>query len=318
MQAIVQHRYGGPDVLAIEEVARPVPREGQVLVRVHAAAMFAGDAFVIRGRPWLVRLATGLRRPRHPIPGIDVAGVVESVGAGVTRLRPGDAVFGWSAGTFADYVCDGDDHFVAKPAALSFEQAAAVPEAALTAVQAFRHARLEAGQSVLVIGASGGVGTFAVQVAKAMGATVTGVCSTRNLELVRSIGADSVIDYTANDVTGGDQRFDVILQVAGTTSPLRLRRALSPRGTLVLSSGQGPLGGIDRILKALVVSPFVGQRLTTFVTKENGEDLETIRALLESATIRPVIDRTFPLRRASDALRYLEAGHTQGKVVLTA
>ena len=231
MQAIVQHRYGAPDVLTLEEIEAPRPIDDQVLVRVHAAALFAGDSFIMRGRPLMIRLTTGLRRPRHQIPGTDVAGVVEAVGPAAVRLRPGDAVFGWSSGTFADFVCDTEDHFELRPTGLTFEQAAAVPEAALTALQGLRDAgRVQPGQSVLVIGASGGVGTFAVQIAKALGATVTGVCSTRNLELVRSIGADAVIDYTVGDFTTGAERYDVILQVAGTVSPMRLRRLLTPAG----------------------------------------------------------------------------------------
>ena len=318
MQAIVQHRYGSPEVLSMEAVDRPVPRDGQALVRVHAASLFAGDSFVVRGRPLLVRITTGLRRPRNPIPGIDVAGVVERVGPGVRRLQPGDRVFGWSSGTFADYVCDTEEHFVPMPANLSFEGAAAVPEAALTALQGLRDSgRVRAGQSVLVIGASGGVGTFAVQIARALGATVTGVCSTRNLELVRSIGAESVIDYTAGDITTGADRYDVILQVAGTESPMRLRRLLAPGGTLVLSSGMGRLNGVDRIVTALIASPFVRQRLTTFVTKENHADLVTLRDLIKAGAVVPVIDRTYPLRQAQDAFRHLESGHTQGKIVLT-
>ena len=320
MQAIVQHRYGAPDVLALEEIEVPRPIDDQVLVRVHAAALFAGDSFIMRGRPLMVRLTTGLRRPRNPIPGIDVAGVVEHVGPGVSRSRPGDQVFGWSSGTFADYVCDTEEHFEAMPAHLTFEQAAAVPEAAMTALQGLRDAgRVQPGQSVLVIGASGGVGTFAVQIARALGAaTVTGVCSTRNVELVRSIGADAVIDYTAGDITTGDERYDVILQVAGTESPMRLRRLLAPGGTLVLSSGMGRLNGVDRIVTALIASPLVRQRMTTFVTKENHADLVTLRELIESGSVRPIIDRTYPLGQARDAFRHLESGHTQGKIVLTA
>lgn len=318
MQAIVQHRYGPPEVLALEAVDRPTPGDGQVLIRVQAAALFAGDSFVVRGRPLMLRLATGLRRPTNPIPGMDVAGVVEAVGPRVSRLQPGDRVFGWSSGTFADYVCDTEEHFEAMPAGLTFEEAAAVPEAAMTALQGLRHGRLRPGQSVLVIGASGGVGTFAVQIAKALGAaTVTGVCSTRNLELVRSIGAEAVIDYTTGDIAAWPERFDVILQVAGTESPLRLRRLLAPGGSLVLSSGMGRFNGVDRIVAALVASPIVRQRLTSFMTKENHADLVTLRELIESGAVRPVIDRTYPLGQARDAFRHLESGHTRGKIVLT-
>ncbi len=318
MQAIVQHRYGSPDVLALREVDRPVPAPGQVLVRVHAASVFFGDWRVMRGSPFVLRFATGLRRPKNPIPGIDVAGVVEEVGAGVTALRPGDEVFGWTAGSLAEYACGDADQFIPKPANLTLAEAATVPEAGMTALQGLRdQGRVGPGQRVLIIGASGGVGTFAVQIAKALGAEVTGVCSTRNLELVRSIGADHVIDYTQADITALDARYDVIFQAAGTDSPGRLRRILTPTGTLVLSNGQGRMAGIDRIVKALVLSPFVRQRLAVFVTKEHRADLEALKSLIEAGKVRPVIDRSYPLRDAPEAVRYLEAGHTQGKVVIT-
>lgn len=318
MQAIVQHRYGSPDVLALREVDRPVPAPGQVLVRVHAASVFFGDWRVMRGSPFVLRFATGLRRPKNPIPGIDVAGVVEEVGAGVTALRPGDEVFGWTAGSLAEYACGDADQFIPKPANLTLAEAATVPEAGMTALQGLRdQGRVGPGQRVLIIGASGGVGTFAVQIAKALGAEVTGVCSTRNLELVRSIGADHVIDYAKADVTALDARYDVIFQAAGTDSPARLRRILTPTGTLVLSNGQGRMAGIDRIVKALVLSPFVRQRLAVFVTKEHRADLEALKSLIEAGKVRPVIDRSYPLRDAPEAVRYLEAGHTQGKVVIT-
>ena len=318
MRAIVRDRYGTADVLRLREIARPRPKAGQVLVRVRAASLFAGDIFVIRGRPILLRLTTGLLRPRVVVPGTDVAGVVEDVGDGVTDLRPGDEVFGWSAGTLAEYVCDGADHFVHRPPGLPLEQAAAVPETAMTALQGLRDAgRVGPGHSVLVIGASGGVGTFAVQVAKALGAEVTGVCRGRNTELVRAIGADHVIDYTQVDLEAIDDRYDVILQVAGTAAPGRLRRLLTRGGTLVLSSGQGRLNGTDRIVKALVTSPFVSQRLVTFVTRENREDLLAIRELIEAGQVTPVIDRTYTLAEAADAVRYVGEGHSRGKVLIT-
>jgi NADPH:quinone reductase-like Zn-dependent oxidoreductase len=318
MQAIVQARYGSPDVLALRDIPRPAPGEGDVLVRVRAASIFFGDWRLIRGTPFVVRFATGLRRPRNAVPGLDVAGVVEAVGANVTRLRPGDEVFGWCAGAFAEFACAPEDHFEAMPSTLSFEEAAAVPEAALTALQGLRdQGRVGPGQRVLVIGASGGVGTFAVQIAKALGAEVTGVCSTRNLELVRSIGADHVIDYTIDDLTRRTERYDVIFQAAGTASPRRLRRLLTSSGTLVLSSGQGRFAGIDRIIAAMLLRPFVRQRMAVYVTNENHADLVTLKDLIEAGRIRPVIDRRFPLPETPDAVRYLEAGHTRGKVVIT-
>jgi NADPH:quinone reductase-like Zn-dependent oxidoreductase len=317
MRAIVRDRYGSPDVLRLGEVARPVPAPDQVLVRVHAASIFAGDVFALRGRPLMVRLATGIRRPKHPIPGIDVAGVVEAVGAKVTSLRAGDEVFGWSAGTLAEYVVDSADHFATRPSTLTLEEAATVPETAMTALQGLRNGRIEAGQSVLVIGASGGVGSFAVQIAKAFGAEVTAVASTRNVELVRSMGAAHVIDYERDDLLATPARFDLILQVAGTASPRALRRLLKPKGQLILSSGQGRLNGVDRIITAMVTSAFVSQRLATFVTKENHADLLTLREMAEAGSFRPVIDRTYPLAEAADAFRYLAAGHTRGKVVIT-
>jgi NADPH:quinone reductase-like Zn-dependent oxidoreductase len=318
MKAIVRERYGQADILELREIARPRPGAGQVLVSTRAASLFAGDIFVIRGRPLFVRLATGLLRPKNKVPGIDVAGIVEEVGDGVADLRPGDEVFGWSAGTLAESVCDSADHFVTRPSNLSLEQAAVVPEAAMTALQGLRDAgRVQPGQKVLVIGASGGVGSFAVQIAKALGAEVTGVCSDRNVELVRSIGADHVIDYTQGDITSTDGRYDVILQVAGKTAPGRLRRLLSREGTLVLSSGEGRLNGIDRIVKALATSPFVSQRLVTFVTRENRADLLALKELIEAAKVVPVIDRSYRLADAPDAVRYVAAGHTRGKVVIT-
>ena len=318
MQAIVQRRYGAPaDVLALEEIERPEPATGQVRIRVRAASVFFGDWRILRGSPFLLRFATGLRRPSNPVPGMDVAGVVDAVGPGVTSLEPGDEVFGWTTGSLAEFACAPADQFVAKPANLSFEEAASVPEAAMTALQGLRDVgRVQAGHKVLVIGASGGCGTFAVQLAKAFGAEVIGVCSTRNLELVRSIGADHVIDYTSEDVLATAGRFDVIYQAAGTASPRRLRRLLTPTGTLVLSNGSGRFAGIDRIVQALVLSPFVRQRLAVYVTKENRDDLLALRELLEAGTIRPVIDRTYPLGQAPEAFRYLEAGHARGKVVI--
>jgi len=317
MKAIVHRRYGPPDVLRLEDLPEPKPGAGEVLVRVRAASIFAGDLYAVRGAPFFVRFATGLRRPRNPIPGIDLAGVVEGTGPGVTDLRAGDEVFGFAAGSLAELACVPADHLVRRPENLTIEQAAAVPEAGMTALQGLRdHGRVRAGQRVLVIGASGGVGTFAVQIAKALGAEVTGVCGPANLELVRSIGADHVLDHTRTDVTTAVARYDVILQLAGTASPRRLRRALAPGGTLVLSSGQGRVAGVDRILAAIVLNPFVRERLAVFVTKENGTDLGILAEMLAAGQVRPVIDRTYLLAEAAEAFRYLEAGHAHGKVVI--
>lgn len=317
MRAVVQDRYGPPDLLRLEEVPVPEPAAGEVLVRVHAASIFFGDWRAMRGSPAIIRSATGWRRPKHRVPGIELAGVVEAVGPDVADHAVGDAVFGWGPGALADLASVPADQLVAKPEGLTFDEAAAIPEAGMTALQGLRDAAgVQAGQRVLVIGASGGVGTFAVQIAKALGAQVTAVCRTRNVELVRSIGADEVIDYTRDDLEGRPERWDVIFQAAGTLSPNRLRRLLTPTGTLVLSNGQGRFAGIDRILTATILDPFVRQRLVVFLTRENRADLLAVRDLVESGAVRPVIDRYFPLEATPDAFRYLEAGHTQGKVVI--
>ena len=317
MKAIVHRRYGPPDVLALEELPRPEPGPGEVRLRVCAASVFAGDWHIVRGAPFFVRLSTGLRRPRNPIPGIDLAGTVDATGSGVNGLQAGDEVFGFASGSLAELVCVPAGQLVRLPANLSLEEAATVPEAGMTALQGLRdQGRVQAGHRVLVIGASSGVGTFAVQIAKAFGAEVTGVCGPANLELVRSIGADHVIDYTRTDAATSGELYDVILQLAGTASPGRLRRALVPGGTLVLSSGMGRVAGVDRILAAMLLNPFVRERLAVFVTKENGADLATLAGMIAAGQVRPVIDRTYPLADAAEALRYLEAGHARGKVVI--
>jgi NADPH:quinone reductase-like Zn-dependent oxidoreductase len=321
MQAITYHRYGGPDVLELEEVERPVPGDDEVLVRVLAASVNPRDWHYLRGLPYLLR-PVALRVPEDGGLGSDVAGRVEAVGRAVTRFRPGDEVFAFvRKGGFAEYTCVPEDVLGPKPANLSFEQAAAVPLAALTALQGLRdHGRARPGQRVLIIGASGGVGTFAVQLAKRFGAEVTGVCSTRNLELVRSLGADHVVDYTREDFAGNGRRYDLIFQLAGARSPAGCRRALAPKGQLILSSGEGPgpwIGPLGRMLQAVVLSPFVNQRLGAFEARPDGDDLRALTELIEAGRVAPVIDRTYPLAETPAALRYLETGHARGKVVIT-
>jgi NADPH:quinone reductase-like Zn-dependent oxidoreductase len=317
MKAIVHRRYGPPDVLVLEELPSPEPGPGEARVRVRAASVFAGDWHLVRGTPFFVRLTAGLRRPRNPIPGIDLAGIVDAIGPGVKDLQVGDEVFGFASGSLAELVCVPTGQLVRKPGNLSLEEAATVPEAGMTALQGLRdHGRVQPGQRVLVIGASGGVGTFAVQIAKALGAETTGACGPSNLDLVRSIGADHVIDYTRTDVTAAGERYDVILQLAGTASPRRLRRALVPGGTLVLSNGSGRIAGLDRIVAAVLLNPFVRERLAVFVTNENGTDLATLAGMIGAGLVRPVIDRTYPLAETAAALRYLETGHARGKVVV--
>ncbi len=319
MKAIAQDRYGSADVLEFREIDRPEVGDDAVLVRVRAAAVNALDWHVMRGSPYIARPMIGWRRP-PTVRGVDVAGEVEAVGRNVQQFRPGDAVFGWCLGAFAEYASAGEDHFVAKPANLTYEEAAAVPLAGMTALQGLRDAgNLQAGERVLIIGASGGVGTYAVQIAKALGAEVTGVCSTRNLDLVRSIGADHVIDYTREDFIADGPRFDLIFELAGTRSPLAIRRALTPGGRLVMSSGAGGrwLGPIGRMVKARLASPFVSQRMAFLTATENHADLVTLHELIGSGSVRPVIDRSYGLREAPDAIRYVDAGHTRGKTVVT-
>jgi NADPH:quinone reductase-like Zn-dependent oxidoreductase len=321
MRAAVQQRYGPPSVLESSEVALPMPGPGEVLVQVRAAAVHPGDYFVMTGEPYVVRLAFGLRRPRHGIPGRDLAGVVAVVGKDVTAVRPGEEVFGWSTeGTLAQYACVPADHLVPVPAGVSALEAAAVPTSALTAWQAMsRIANVRPGQSVLVTGASGGVGSFAVQIAKALGAEVTGVCSARNVDLVRSLGADHVVDYTRTDFTRAGKRYDVILDNVEAQPLAAVRRALAPAGTLIPNSGRGGrwLGPLGRIVKARLLSAFTRQRLRPFASVEKRQDLLALADLLATGQVAPVIDRTYPLDHAADALRYVAAGHTRGKVVVT-
>jgi NADPH:quinone reductase-like Zn-dependent oxidoreductase len=321
MQAIVQRCYGSPEVLESADVDRPAVGDDDVLVRVRAASVHPGDYFIMTGEPYVVRLAFGLRRPRHPIPGRDLAGVVAAIGKDVADLQPGDEVFGWSTtGTLAEYACVPADQLVRTPANLSAGQAAAVPTSGLTALQALRDiAHVQPGHAVLITGASGGVGTFAVQIAKALGAEVTGVCSTRNMELVRSVGADHVIDYTRTDFTRTGLRYDVIFDSVEAQSLSEVRRALTPTGTLIPNSGRGGrwVGPLGRIVKARARSVFTRQTLQPFLSVGKRQDLLDLAELLEAAQLTPVIDRTYPLSEAAEALRYVGAGHTRGKVVVT-
>jgi NADPH:quinone reductase-like Zn-dependent oxidoreductase len=321
MQAITQDRYGeAEDVLRLEEIARPAIGDEDVLLRVHAAGVDRGVWHLMTGLPYPVRLACGIRAPKTRVRGREVAGRVEATGSAVTALRVGDEVFGIADGSFAQYASARPGKLAPKPANLTFAQAAAVPVSALTALQAVRdRGRVQAGQKVLVIGASGGVGTFAVQIAKAAGAEVTGVSSTAKLDLVRSLGADHVIDYARDDITAGGQRYDVIIDTGGNRPLSQLRRALTPRGTLVIvgsETGGRWLGGSDRQLRALMLSPFTSQRLTTLICSENTQDLQALTELIESGQVRPVIDRTYPLSQIPQAIQYLRDGHAQGKVVV--
>jgi NADPH:quinone reductase-like Zn-dependent oxidoreductase len=321
MRAIVYYRYGSPEVLQHQEVDDPVVRDDAVLVRVRAAAANPYDWHFIRGEPYFMRLISGLQTPKRNDLGVDFSGLVEAVGRDVTQFQPGNEVFGMCHGAFAEYLCAPESEVALKPTTLTFEQAAAVPLAGLTALQGLRDAgQLQPAQRVLIIGASGGVGTFAVQIAKSMGAHVTGVCSTRNLELVRALGADRVIDYTQEDFTRSGEKYDLIFQLAGMLSPSRCRRALAPKGRLILSSGDSDgrwIGPVDRILKAVALSPFVSQTLSPLFTKPSKKDLEHLTILVEAGKLAPVIDRTYSLSEVPEAIRRLEQGHARGKIVIT-
>ena len=322
MQAIVYDSYGTSDVLRLKAIDRPVMGDDEVLVRVHAAGLDRGVWHLMTGLPYPIRIAGyGLRAPKYPVLGMDLAGVVEAVGENVARFQAGDEVFGIGKGSFAEYAVAREDKLAPRPKNLTLEQAAAVAISGSTALQAVRdHGRVKPGQEVLVIGASGGVGTFAVQIAKAFGARVTGVCSTAKVDMVQSIGADHVIDYTRNDFAAGTQRYDVILDTGGNSSLARLRHVLTPDGTLVIVGGEGGgrlLGGTDRQMRAMMLSPFVGHKLGTFINQENFEYLISLTELIESGKVTPVIDRTYPLAKAAEAVRFLESGHARGKVVIT-
>jgi NADPH:quinone reductase-like Zn-dependent oxidoreductase len=315
MKAIVINAYGSPDVLELKEVARPAIKDGEVLVRVHAASLNAGDVFALRGSPWLIRLIIGLNKPNNYILGCDMAGRVVAVGSRVTRFKPGDEVFGAGSGTLAEYVHIAEHKLAPKPANLTFEQAAAVPTAAVTALLGLRDAgKIQLGQKVLINGASGGVGTFAVQIAKAFGAEVTGVCSTRNVELVRSLGADHVVDYTSEDFTQNGQRYDLILDNVASRSFSDLRHALTPQGKIIPNSGHA---GMGYVFKAFALSLVMRQHGSMYFAVPNSQTLTTLKELIEAGKVTPVIDRTYPLTDTPDAFRYLEQEHARGKVVIT-
>jgi len=317
MQAIVQDRYGSADVLAPRAIDPPEIGDRDVLVRVRAASIHVGDVIVMTGSPYLMRLATGLRKPKNQIPGTDIAGTVEAVGDDVTQLRPGDDVFGWCTGAFAEYAAAREDQFVLKPAALTFEQAAAVGVSATTALQLLRDdGHVQPGQKVLINGASGGVGTFAVQIAKAFGAEVTGVCSTRNMAMVRSIGADHVIDYTKEDFRKGGPRYDLILDNVGDHSMSATRRALAPTGLLLSNGGGHADGALGRVIRLAVVSMFVRQQGKPSVKTQNRADLQALKKLVEAGKVLPVIDAAYPLDETPRAIGHVATGRAQGTVVV--
>jgi NADPH:quinone reductase-like Zn-dependent oxidoreductase len=321
MRAIVQDAYGSPDVFRHAEIRIPEVAENQVLVRVHAAGLDRGTWHLMAGRPYLLRLALGFRKPKNRVPGRDLAGTVVAVGSAVTRFSPGDEVFGTGPGSFAEYAVAPEDQLARKPVILSFEQAAVVPVSGLTALQALTDiGRVETGQRVLIIGASGGVGSYAVQLAKALGAEVSGVSSTAKLDLVRSLGADDVIDYTREDFADGARRYDLILDIAGNPALSRLRRALTPTGTAVIVGGEqgGRMaGGLDRQFRAVALSLFVRQRLTFFVSRELAGDLERLTEFIEAGKLTPTIDQIFSLDQVPEAMRHFVAGKARGKIAIT-
>jgi NADPH:quinone reductase-like Zn-dependent oxidoreductase len=324
MKAVVQDTYGSAAVLETRSIDRPEIGDDEVLVRVLAAGVNPGDWAIMSGLPYIARPVYGPRKPKNSVRGTDVAGTVEAVGTGVTRLQPGDEVFGWCSGlggAFAEFAAASEDALVPKPANLSFEQAAAVPMAGLVALQALRdHGNVRAGQKVLINGASGGIGTFAVQIAKALDAEVTGVCSTKNVKMVRSIGADHVIDYTLEDFTQEDQRYDFILDNVANHSLSDLRRALTPKGTLVPNGGGFDnhwFAGGGRVIGAHVLNRFVSHRLRPFLVSPKLEDLVVLKELIEAGKVTPVIDCTYPLSETPEAIRHLGNGHVRGKIVIT-
>ncbi len=321
MRAIVQDGYGSAEVLRPARIPRPEIAQHEVLLRVHAAGLDRGTWHLMTGTPYLMRvIGFGLRRPKNRVPGVDVAGTVVAVGSAVSRFAVGDEVFGMSRGSFAEYAAAREDKLARKPATVSFEQAATVGISGGTALQALRAGRLQAGQRVLIIGASGGVGSYAVQLAKAAGAEVTGVCSTGKLDLVTDLGADHVVDYTREDFADGMHHYDLIIDVAGNPPLSRLRRALTPTGTAVIVGGESKgnlTGGIDRQLRAMILTPFIGQRLVGLASKEQGSDSEVLADHIAAGAVTPSIDRTYPLDQVAEAMRRLEAGQVKGKIAIT-
>jgi NADPH:quinone reductase-like Zn-dependent oxidoreductase len=321
MKAAVYTRYGPPDVVVqFEDVEKPVPKDNEVLLRVRAASVNPLDAGLMKGKPHSFRILFGLRKPRLTRPGVDVAGQVEVVGRNVMQFKPGDEVFGSCRGAFAEYVCTAESKLVIKPENLTFEQAASTPVAALTALQGLRDkGHIQPGQKVLINGAAGGVGTFAVQIAKSFGADVTGVCSTRNVEMVRSIGADQVIDYTQQDFTESGKRYDLIFDCFVNHSLSACRRALNPKGIYLMVGGppkRWMVGILAPVIKALVLSPFVSQKFVVYIARSSGEDLTVMSALMASGKVEPVIDKRYNLSELSEAIRYLEQRHARGKVII--
>jgi len=321
IRAIVQEAYGSADVLHLTQIPTPKIAENEVLVRVHAAGLDRGTWHVTRGLPYALRLAFGVRAPKNPVPGMDLAGTVTAVGAAVTRFAVGDEVFGVGKGSFAEYATARESQLAPKPANISFKQASVVPVSACTALQALRAAgRIPPGQKVLILGASGGVGSYAVQLAKAAGAEVTGVCSAAKMGLVRSLGADHVLDYTTQDFADGTKHYDLILDIAGNPTLARLRKALTPTGTAVITGGEEGgswTGSIDRQFRALALSPFIGQRLTMVMGTQGVADLEYLAGLIDAGTLTPTVDRSYPLEQVPDAMRYFDAGKVRGKIAIT-
>lgn len=320
MRAIVQDRYGAPeDVLKLSVIDRPVPGDGEVLVRIRAAVVSGTDWHLLRGLPYVARLVTGLRKPKNRVPGLEVAGTVVAVGANVESLSEGDEVFGWAAGSFAEYAAVPEGQLLPRPANLTLQEAAVVPIAAFTALQGVRLGRIQPGQKVLITGASGGVGIYAVQIAKLHRADVTGVCSTAKMDLVRSLGADQVVDYTKEHFTRSGERYDVLIDLYGNPSLSDCRRALKPRGTLVLIGGTGGkwFMGVDRWIRGLLMAPFLRLKVRPLIHKDRREDLATIRELIEGGKLRPVVGRTFPLAEVAEAVRFVREGRARGQVSIT-
>jgi len=315
MKAVVQNNYGSPDILELREINMPVVRDNEVLVRVHAAAIHSGDYFGVKGSPFIARFAVGFPKPKNYIPGFDVSGIVEAIGKKVTQFKMGDEVFGACNNTCAEYVCAKEDKFVTKPDSLSFEEAAALPTSGVTALLGIRDVgKVKAGLKILINGASGGVGTYAVQIAKSLGAEVTGVCSSRNVDLVRSIGADHVIDYTQEDFTRGRQGYDIVFDNVANHSFSEYRRALNPGGKFIPNSGNA---GMGYVFKAFLLSMFMGKHKPPFVAIPKNKDLTDLKDLVDAGKLKPVIDRTYALHKTPEAMAYIGKGHARGKVVIT-